>query len=175
MKIQAVGIGIVVFVATAGAVAYALRPVAVLEQQPPATNPEAVVCTMEAKQCPDGTYVGRIGPKCEFAPCPIANQNATTGTSTVWVGGQAQVGNTIVGVLGLVEDSRCPSDVQCIQAGTVRVRVSIDAYNRDFILTLGKPESVGSTTVTLIAVIPSEKNSKETIPQSAYRFTFAAQ
>ena len=29
-----------------------------------------VACTMEAKICPDGSYVGRTGPKCEFAPCP---------------------------------------------------------------------------------------------------------
>jgi hypothetical protein len=28
------------------------------------------VCTQEAKQCPDGSYVGRTGPNCEFAPCP---------------------------------------------------------------------------------------------------------
>lgn len=28
------------------------------------------ICTMEAKQCPDGSYVGRQGPNCEFAPCP---------------------------------------------------------------------------------------------------------
>lgn len=28
------------------------------------------VCTMEAMQCPDGSYVSRIGPNCEFAPCP---------------------------------------------------------------------------------------------------------
>ena len=27
-------------------------------------------CTMEAKQCPDGSYVGRTGPRCEFAECP---------------------------------------------------------------------------------------------------------
>ncbi|MDP3763729.1 MAG: GerMN domain-containing protein, partial [bacterium] len=27
-------------------------------------------CTMEAKLCPDGSYVGRTGPKCEFAACP---------------------------------------------------------------------------------------------------------
>ena len=27
-------------------------------------------CTMEAKLCPDGSAVGRVGPKCEFAPCP---------------------------------------------------------------------------------------------------------
>lgn len=31
---------------------------------------QGVVCTMEAKQCPDGSYVGRQGPNCEFAPCP---------------------------------------------------------------------------------------------------------
>jgi hypothetical protein len=27
-------------------------------------------CTEEAKQCPDGSSVGRTGPNCEFAPCP---------------------------------------------------------------------------------------------------------
>lgn len=32
-----------------------------------------VVCTQEAMQCPDGSYVGRTGPNCEFAACPIMN------------------------------------------------------------------------------------------------------
>ena len=32
-----------------------------------------VACTMDAKMCPDGSYVGRSGPACEFAPCPAAN------------------------------------------------------------------------------------------------------
>ena len=37
---------------------------------PTVTSPP-VACTMEAKLCPDGkTYVSRIPPKCEFAPCP---------------------------------------------------------------------------------------------------------
>lgn len=27
-------------------------------------------CTLEAKLCPDGTSVGRVGPNCDFAPCP---------------------------------------------------------------------------------------------------------
>ena len=31
---------------------------------------EPVGCTMEAKRCPDGSYVGRIPPDCEFAECP---------------------------------------------------------------------------------------------------------
>ena len=34
---------------------------------------EQVFCTQEAKLCPDGSYVGRTGPKCEFAECPTNN------------------------------------------------------------------------------------------------------
>ena len=40
------------------------------------TTTEPVACTMEAKLCPDGSYVGRSGPKCEFAPCPTASTTA---------------------------------------------------------------------------------------------------
>jgi hypothetical protein len=29
----------------------------------------AVVCPQDAKQCPDGSYVSRTGPNCEFAEC----------------------------------------------------------------------------------------------------------
>jgi len=29
-----------------------------------------IACTQEAKQCPDGSYVARTGPNCEFAQCP---------------------------------------------------------------------------------------------------------
>jgi hypothetical protein len=41
--------------------------------QPLNPNPsEVVYCTADAKQCPDGSWVGRAGPKCEFTPCPPA-------------------------------------------------------------------------------------------------------
>lgn len=33
---------------------------------------DQVVCTMEAKLCPDGSYVGRVPPLCEFSPCPTS-------------------------------------------------------------------------------------------------------
>ncbi len=33
-------------------------------------QPLPVACTMDAKICPDGSAVGRIGPNCEFAACP---------------------------------------------------------------------------------------------------------
>jgi len=45
-------------------------------------TPAPVVCTMEAKQCPDGSYVGRQGPKCEFAPCPGTPSPAPAPTGT---------------------------------------------------------------------------------------------
>lgn len=43
---------------------------------------EPVFCTQEAKLCPDGSYVGRIGPKCEFAQCPDSDNGDLWKTST---------------------------------------------------------------------------------------------
>ncbi|MFA5368782.1 MAG: hypothetical protein WC303_02095 [Candidatus Paceibacterota bacterium] len=36
-----------------------------------------VACTQEAKICPDGSAVGRVGPNCEFSECP--NSEKTSG------------------------------------------------------------------------------------------------
>lgn len=40
-----------------------------LPQETPNPIEEPVYCTADAMQCPDGTWVGRTGPKCEFV-CP---------------------------------------------------------------------------------------------------------
>lgn len=39
---------------------------------PPSPKPSSsqVACTQELKQCPDGSYVSRHPPKCEFSACP---------------------------------------------------------------------------------------------------------
>jgi hypothetical protein len=53
--------------------------------------PQPIACTQEAKLCPDGSSVGRAGPRCEFAQCPslvspvippapIPNTSGITGT-----------------------------------------------------------------------------------------------
>ena len=39
-------------------------------------------CAQDAKQCPDGSYVGRIPPSCEFQQCPSIS-TTTTLTNTV--------------------------------------------------------------------------------------------
>ncbi|MCL4365814.1 hypothetical protein M1437_01140 [Patescibacteria group bacterium] len=36
----------------------------------PITKNSPRACTQEAKQCPDGSSVGRTDPNCEFSPCP---------------------------------------------------------------------------------------------------------
>ena len=45
----------------------------------PVPEPAGTACTMDALLCPDGSYVGRTGPNCEFV-CPIV---ATTTADTV--------------------------------------------------------------------------------------------
>lgn len=39
---------------------------------------EPTACTLEAKMCPDGSFVGRTGPDCEFQDCPRANKKTLT-------------------------------------------------------------------------------------------------
>lgn len=34
------------------------------------TDTGEIVCPADVRLCPDGSYVGRTGPDCEFAPCP---------------------------------------------------------------------------------------------------------
>jgi hypothetical protein len=58
-----------------------IDPTSIPTQTPPQSrNPDDVppiswddaACTADAKMCPDGSYVSRQGPRCEFAPCPGA-------------------------------------------------------------------------------------------------------
>jgi membrane-bound inhibitor of C-type lysozyme len=79
-----------------------------------------------------------------------------------------------VTVLELMEDSRCASDVQCIQAGTVRVkaRVAHNGKTEDAIFTLNEPKIISGTTVTLSKVSP-ERISGIALSFKDYKFTFA--
>ncbi|HYV33359.1 MAG TPA: hypothetical protein VE973_00725 [Candidatus Limnocylindria bacterium] len=76
--------------------------------QPPPKN-EPVACTMEAKLCPDGSYVSRTGPSCEFAACP------SLATSTPAANDSGVVGNIVIGPTCPVE--RIPPDPACAPKG----------------------------------------------------------
>jgi plastocyanin len=41
---------------------------------------------MEAKLCPDGSFVGRSGPKCEFTACPEVKDTTVSATVGATVG-----------------------------------------------------------------------------------------
>ncbi|MBU2103969.1 hypothetical protein KKD95_03070 [Patescibacteria group bacterium] len=73
----------------------------------------------------------------------------------------------------ILEDSRCPTDVQCIQAGTVRVQTTVTdglgTSTPEF--TLGTTITTEAFTVTLVDVAPA-KVSTTPVTDADYRFTF---
>ena len=58
-----VGVLVVLVAILVGWYALGLPPMGNLQLSP---IPEGTVCTADAMQCPDGSYVGRSGPNCEF-------------------------------------------------------------------------------------------------------------
>lgn len=135
-----------------------------------ATSTEGRECRQDGKVCPDGSVVGRTGPACEFSACPPAN--ATSTTITTYMGGTATGLNVSVSPKQVVSDSRCPSGVQCIWAGTVEVRtvLATAVAHGEHVLTLNKPQTFGDYTVTLVGVSPVK--TQEPIASSSYRFTY---
>lgn len=131
-----------------------------------------VACTMEAKQCPDGSYVGREGPRCEFRACPVAG-NVASSSVTLALGESGTIDGAHITPQRIVEDSRCPIDVTCIQAGTVKVDVGIMPGAESVMLTLHEtiPWFPLDKRLLLTEVTPV-KRSNATITPSDYRFTF---
>ncbi len=68
-------------------------------------------CTLEAKLCPDGSYVGRVGPNCEFSACPIKPVATTTPTPPEPASGTGIMGTSLIGPTCPVE--RIPPDPNC--------------------------------------------------------------
>lgn len=137
------------------------------ERTAQAPGPQA--CTMEAKLCPDGSAVGRTGPNCEFAECP------TGGPISL----ETQIGKEVSGLdvritpLEVIEDSRCPIDVVCIQAGTVRVRARLMSGLGEAMqeFKLNEPVTTEVERVTLTGVFPQPTAGTE-IRDGEYVFEF---
>ncbi|MDB5245229.1 MAG: hypothetical protein JWN90_334 [Parcubacteria group bacterium] len=72
----------------------------------------------------------------------------------------------------VLEDSRCPVGVQCIQAGTVRITLKTTSItgSESHDVALGKLITIGSDDITFVSVTPP--HTKDGAPMaSAYRFT----
>ncbi len=140
---------------------------------------EPVACTMDAMMCPDGTYVGRSGPNCQFV-CPTVTPNTTPTTPSAPIISKAVielnkaqvVGGVTIKAWAVTQDSRCPSDVTCIQAGKATVAVDLsDATGANVTGELEPTKSltVGTSIVILDDVMPYP-NSKHKITDGEYRF-----
>lgn len=147
---------------------------------PGTSNPDTGVyaCTMDAKMCPDGSYVGRSGPRCEFTACPSGSGNTPAQPSpqsnlTLKVGQTGTFENFSIKANPIIEDSRCPIDVVCIQAGTVRVSVFVQdgARSEKIVVEMNKSYTLGSFKYSLTQVLPAPRSSHQ-ISQEDYSLTF---
>lgn len=132
---------------------------------------EGIVCTMDAKICPDGSSVGRVPPTCEFAQCRPSSATATRGE--VSLGQTITLNQVSITPVSVVEDSRCPVDVTCIQAGTTRLQVRIKTALGESTQTvrLEQPLSMEGVRIEFVGVTPAPRSTEQIIP-SVYRFTF---
>lgn len=137
---------------------------------------ERAVCTADAMECSDGSWVGRSGPNCQFV-CPIGTSTPSGSNKETLLETKIQKSATGLSVtitpLEIIEDSRCPRGVQCIQAGTVRVRASLVSGlgTANQIFALNVPVTTEAETVTLVAVSP-EAEAGKAIASLDYRFVF---
>ncbi len=112
------------------------------------------------------------------------SENISASSTPTQTGGESSIGiariNQGFSALGvkvtpteILEDSRCPRDVQCIQAGTVRVKVTLESGlgTANEIFTLDKAITTEAEQITLIAVAPDPIASVARKP-SDYVLTF---
>ncbi|MDB5254050.1 MAG: hypothetical protein JWL80_116 [Parcubacteria group bacterium] len=118
------------------------------------------------------------------APAPIANTASSTpplppevknpvGNVSLVLGQKANFGSISITPLKVVEDSRCPIGVQCIQAGTVRVSLLIQtgSTSNTVQIALNRSAAAGGWKVLFIDANP-DKVAGNTIDSKDYLFTF---
>ena len=142
----------------------------------------AVACTADAMVCPDGSSVGRVGPNCEFAPCPAG----ATPTSVpppapaktadlLSIGGSSVLSGVKVTLRRVVLDSRCPKGVACIQAGSISAEIALEKAGEKRTATLALDSSLdfAGIRVSFVSAAPYPESGID-IPDKDYRLRFTA-
>ena len=76
------------------------------------------------------------------------------GTMVAHLNEEVRFGDISVKPLQILEDSRCPLDVECVWAGRIRVRVSVSGVGAP-VMELNQPVTVtGGVQLSLVAVAP---------------------
>ncbi len=92
-------------------------------------------------------------------------------------GGEVSAYNVRIFPTELLEDSRCPADVQCVWAGRLSVSARLvsglgESPRQEFVL--GEPVTTEAEVITLVEVLPAPKAGVSIAP-SEYRFRFDIQ
>jgi len=84
------------------------------------------------------------------------------------------VGGLVIIFNAFVQDSRCPVDVQCIQAGAVNINVSFSNGKQTVIKNMPSdevPQEFGGYKIAIVGIAPDRKSGVEIDPKG-YRITF---
>lgn len=94
---------------------------------------------------------------------------------TARIGGSAFLYGVTITPLEVLEDSRCPVDVECVQAGTVKLRIEIqtgdEEEKEEQDISLNQNTRIGDHTITFADVFPAQKSESEIKPKE-YEFVF---
>lgn len=116
----------------------------------PTKEPEGVFCTMDAKICPDGSAVGRMPPKCEFAPCPASSKPSSSSPSSAATESvdfaACKVGTGFNRTVGFGSTSL---EILKDEGGTCQVRIKNETEGSSVISQCDVPQQVGTLTFAI--------------------------
>lgn len=138
-------------------------------------SPEYVMCTSEAKICPDGSTVIRTGSKCEFAACPSVDTTSTisnveyenkiiSGRKLVYFRSVKQDGLSVLVTVDPIEmfsgDRATEAAMQDTKCSKEKVIVCAPSLNNSFyIRNLSKDTQTLALTLSTRVYLSSETNS----------------
>lgn len=95
------------------------------------------------------------------------------GTKRARIGQTVKIANLALTPLEVIEDSRCPTNVQCVWAGRLRLKARIDFGGRtsEPEFTLGEAQQAGAGTLKLVEAQPNPEQGRTIYPED-YRFGF---
>lgn len=98
--------------------------------------------------------------------------NSSLTSYNIRIGQRVLINGVYVTPVKVSYDSRCPKDVQCIQAGSVDVGMLFESgkLSQNVIVTSGKPFLFAGKTITIVGVTPAKVSTKK-ILESEYRFS----
>lgn len=125
-------------------------------------NSDPVACTQEAKLCPDGSYVGRTGPSCEFTLCPSLAVSEFDKNISLNTGEKVTFRDGLILQLKEINDSRCKPYVQCFWAGELSALFILNGTDMNLSFKEVRLGTVNNKSVTMTGYKFTLENATET-------------